>query len=58
MLDAAGRILQMMKVGAVWHVAFPPDLAFGATGRYPEVGPNETILGSIELIAIKEVPGA
>jgi FKBP-type peptidyl-prolyl cis-trans isomerase FklB len=54
--DAAGRILQMMKVGARWHVAFPPDLAFGATGRYPEVGPNETILGSIELIGIKASP--
>ncbi|MHC4126613.1 MAG: FKBP-type peptidyl-prolyl cis-trans isomerase N-terminal domain-containing protein [Planctomycetota bacterium] len=55
--DAAGRTLQMMAVGARWYVAFPPDLAFGATGRYPEVGPNETILGSIELIAIKEDPG-
>ena len=56
-LDAAGRILQMMRVGARWYVALPPDLAFGATGRYPEVGPNQTILGSIELIGIKEGPG-
>jgi FKBP-type peptidyl-prolyl cis-trans isomerase FklB len=55
-LDAAGRILQMMKVGARWYVAFPPELAFGATGRYPEIGPNETVLGSVELIGIKE-PG-
>jgi FKBP-type peptidyl-prolyl cis-trans isomerase len=53
-LEAAGRILRMMEVGARWYVAFPPDLAFGATGRYPEVGPNETILGSIELVAIKD----
>jgi len=55
-LDATGRIFQMMRVGARWYVALPPDLAFGATGRYPEVGPNQTILGSIELIAIKASP--
>jgi FKBP-type peptidyl-prolyl cis-trans isomerase len=57
-LDAGGRILQMMKVGARWYVALPPELAFGATGRYPEVGPNQTILGSIELIGIKEGSGS
>jgi FKBP-type peptidyl-prolyl cis-trans isomerase FklB len=54
--EAGGRILQMMQVGARWYVAFPPELAFGATGRYPEIGPNETILGRVELIAIKASP--
>ncbi|MHC4218575.1 MAG: FKBP-type peptidyl-prolyl cis-trans isomerase N-terminal domain-containing protein [Planctomycetota bacterium] len=55
--EGARRILQMMKVGATWHVAIPPELAFGATGRYPDVGPNETLLGRIELLAIEEDPG-
>jgi FKBP-type peptidyl-prolyl cis-trans isomerase FklB len=55
--EAGGRILQMMKVGARWHAAFPPDLAFGAAGRYPEIGPNETILGTVELLEIKEASG-
>jgi FKBP-type peptidyl-prolyl cis-trans isomerase len=55
-LEAAGRVLQMMEVGARWYVAFPPELAFGENGRYPEVGPNETILGRIELIGIKASP--
>jgi FKBP-type peptidyl-prolyl cis-trans isomerase len=53
-MDAAGRVLQMMKTGAKWYVAFPPELAFGPTGRYPEIGPNETILGSVELIGIRK----
>ena len=47
------QILQMMKVGAKWEFAIPPELAFGSGGRFPDIGPNETIVGEVELLEIK-----
>ncbi|MHC4414672.1 MAG: FKBP-type peptidyl-prolyl cis-trans isomerase N-terminal domain-containing protein [Planctomycetota bacterium] len=47
------QILQMMKVGARWEVAVPPEFAHGPGGRFPDVGPNETILAEVELLGIK-----
>jgi FKBP-type peptidyl-prolyl cis-trans isomerase len=52
-IKGAAEILQLMKVGARWQVAFPPDLAHGAGGSYPLIGPNETFVGSVELLSIK-----
>jgi FKBP-type peptidyl-prolyl cis-trans isomerase len=51
--EGGRRILQMMKVGATWNIAVPPALAFGAMGSYPDVGPNETLLGRVELHGIQ-----
>ena len=51
--EGGRRILRMMKVGATWNVAIPPQLAFGAAGSYPDVGPNETLLGRVELHGIE-----
>lgn len=45
--------LQRMKVGDRWQVAVPPALAHGAAGRMPLIGPNESIVGVVELVAIK-----
>jgi FKBP-type peptidyl-prolyl cis-trans isomerase FklB len=56
-LPGGTEILQLMSVGAQWQVALPPELAFGVAGRYPDIGPNETIALTVDLIEIKR-PGA
>jgi FKBP-type peptidyl-prolyl cis-trans isomerase FklB len=53
MIDAGAQVLPLMKVGARWRTAIPPDLAYGAEGDPPAVGPNETILAEVELLEIK-----
>ena len=45
--------LQRMRVGDRWQVAVPPALAHGAAGRLPLIGPNESIVGIVELVEIK-----
>ena len=52
-VDGGARVLQMMKPGSRWLVAIPPELAFGPGGKYPDIGPNVTLFGEIELIEIK-----
>ena len=54
MVDAGAQVLPLMKIGARWRTAIPPDLAYGAEGDPPAVGPNETILAEIELLEIKK----
>jgi FKBP-type peptidyl-prolyl cis-trans isomerase len=51
--EGGRQVLLMMKPGAVWHVAIPPELAFGAVGSYPDVEPNETLVGRLELHAVQ-----
>jgi len=46
------EILPMMKVGAKWKVAIPPELGYGEHGMGP-IGPNETLIFEIELLSIK-----
>jgi FKBP-type peptidyl-prolyl cis-trans isomerase FklB len=45
--------LQMMKKGAKWRVAIPPDLAYGEKGSPPVIAPNMALVFEIELIDIK-----
>jgi len=45
--------LQKMKVGAKWQLYIPSDLAYGARGSGPKIGPNSTLVFDIELIGIK-----
>jgi FKBP-type peptidyl-prolyl cis-trans isomerase FklB len=52
-IPAAGRVLQLMPVGSRWEVAFPPSAAFGPAGEPPRIGPNETIIIDVELVAIR-----
>ena len=56
-VDAAvaggAEALQLMRVGSQWQIAVPPEMAHGAGGRMPKIGPNESIIGVIELLAIK-----
>lgn len=46
--------LQMMKEGGKWRVVIPGSLAYGPQGAGDIIGPNETLVFTIELIAITE----
>lgn len=45
--------LKLMPVGSKWRLFIPPQLAYGAQGVGREVGPNETIISELELLAIQ-----
>jgi FKBP-type peptidyl-prolyl cis-trans isomerase len=52
--------LQLMPVGSKWELFIPPELAYGAAGHSygkrvggRNVGPNETLIFEVELLAIK-----
>lgn len=44
--------LKMMKEGAKWRIVVPANLAYGPRGAGQLIGPNETLIFDIELIAI------
>jgi len=48
--------LQMMKEGSKWQIVVPADLAYGprGAGQGSPIGPNETLIFDIELIAITQ----
>lgn len=46
------EVLPLMKTGAHWKVTIPPELAYGANGSGPEIGPNETLVFEIELLDV------
>jgi peptidylprolyl isomerase len=41
-----------MKVGGRRELTIPPDLAYGAQGSPPSIGPNETLVFVIDLVKI------
>lgn len=45
--------LTLMPVGSTWEVYIPAQLAYGDAGSPPVIGPNETLIFTINLQAIK-----
>ena len=45
--------LQLMPVGSKWQLFIPGDLAYGAQGQPPKIGPNAVLNFEIELLDIK-----
>lgn len=44
--------LQLMEVGSKWQLFVPSDLAYGAQGAGGAIGPHETLIFEVELLAI------
>lgn len=45
--------VQLMSVGSKFKFFIPHDLAYGAQGSSPKIGPNETLIFEVELLEIK-----
>ncbi len=43
--------LKLMPAGSKWQLFVPPDLAYGSKGAGRDIGPNETLIFEIELLA-------
>lgn len=50
--------LQLMKPGAKWLLTLPSNLAYGAQGAGPKIGPNAALVFEVELISIKPTAGS
>ena len=47
------EVLQLMPTGSKWKVVIPSGLAYGKNGAGSAIGPNETLVFEIELLAIE-----
>lgn len=45
-----GEALKLMNAGAKWEVYIPAELAYGEKGAGNRIGPNETLIFTVELI--------
>lgn len=46
--------LQLMKEGDKWQVVIPSQLAYGAQGAGPKIGPNSTLIFDVELLSVEK----
>lgn len=46
--------LQLMPVGSTWELYIPANLAYGTRGAPPMIGPNQTLIFKVELLAINQ----
>jgi FKBP-type peptidyl-prolyl cis-trans isomerase FklB len=51
------EVLPMMPEGSKWQIFLPPSLAYGESGAGAVIGPNETLIFEIDLLAIRPKTG-
>jgi len=49
--------LKLMPVGSKWQIVVPPQLAYGERS-VGAIGPNSTLIFEVELISVRDKPGA
>lgn len=54
MVPGFSEALELMPVGSKYRVVIPSDLAYGAQGSGPDIGPNATLIFEIEMLEIVE----
>lgn len=52
-LPALKEVLPLLPVGSKWRLFVPPQLAYGDRGVGRQIGPKETVIFEVELLAIK-----
>jgi FKBP-type peptidyl-prolyl cis-trans isomerase len=45
-----GEVMKLMNPGSKWEVYIPADMAYGAKGAGKAIGPNQTLIFTVELI--------
>lgn len=52
-IPGMAQALKLMTVGSKWRLFVPPSLGYGPQGNGSTIGPNETVIYEVELIAIR-----
>jgi len=52
-IPGLSEALKLMQVGSKWQIFIPSKLAYGERGSGTSVGPDETVVFEVELLAIK-----
>jgi len=52
-IPALREALGLMPVGSKWQLFVPPQLAYGEQGLGQSIGPDQTVIFEVELLAIK-----
>lgn len=48
-----GEVIQKMRPGDKWEVYIPSDMAYGEKGAGKVIGPNKTLIFTIELVSVE-----
>ncbi len=51
-IEGFREALTRMQPGAKWRIFIPSEMAYGARGAPPAIGPNEALIFEIELISV------
>lgn len=55
-IPAWREALKLMPKGSKWEIFAPADLAYGARGTHGKIGPNATLIFTIELVDVEKSP--